>query len=205
MTSEVRLDLVADHYRHTCEDLQASRSQRDRLFSYVLLLLVGVLLDTLSPALFRSQLSSVLSKRLDLSAPLDLTAVSVLLWFSLLAFVVRYCQATVHLERLYAYVHRLEDELQRYFPGIAFTREGKSYYSHYPPFTKWAHGIYTWLFPLLLVALSVSRVARAIYQAPHITVLLCLDVLIGLVLLVTLALYLFAIHRPPESKRVHVT
>lgn len=199
------LDLLAAHYRDSCEALQAHRSQRDRLFVYVLLLLVGVLLDTLSPALFRSQLSSALSKRLELSPPLDLTAVSVLLWFALLAFVVRYCQATIHLERQYSYVHRLEEELQKYVPGVAFTREGKGYYAHYPLFSTWAHGIYTWLFPGLLVLLSVARMVRAFLDARAITALLCIDILIGVVLLVTLLLYLVALHRPPESKRLHVT
>lgn len=200
-----QLPFLVDHYKDTCTSLQLHRGQRDSLFVYILVLLVGVLLDTFSPGSFRSQLAQAVSRKLDVSPLLDLRAISILLWFALLAVVVRYCQATVHIERLYSYIHLLEEELRKHFSGSAYTREGKSYYAHYPLFTTWAHAMYSWAFPVLLILLALIRIGLAMSQAASLSPGLALDILIGSALIITLTLYLIAIHRPPSHSRVSLT
>ena len=64
----------------------------------------------------------------------------------------KHFQIVVLIERQYAYLHKLENELTIHFSsGIPFTREGKSYLTHYPKLSDWADILYVWVFPVLLL------------------------------------------------------
>jgi len=115
-----------------------------------------------------------------------------MVWFILLSLTIRYYQTTVLIERQYAYLHKLGEELADFFPGaIAFTREGKSYLENYPKLSDWAHTLYTWVFPVLLLIFVTAKI-RIEYQrslAWVISLVFCLMVW------VTTYLYLFWVIR----------
>jgi hypothetical protein len=198
-SDDAKLETLHAHYVDTNAGLQQLRGARDRYFTWVLVLLAFVLYDVYAPQDFGRLLAALLKSKGGLETAPDLRYLGTLLWFALLGVVMRYCQAGVRLERLYDYVHRLEEQLADRVGGAAFTREGKAYLSDYPAFSAWAHWLYTVAFPLLLALMVLARIARDLRGRWPWPGLVWVDLSIGLALVVSLALYIYAIVGPPQT------
>lgn len=147
-----RLEILNDHYKDTFSYQIGYLRRRDRLSVYLLLTLMIMFLEVVSPTGTETIISKLISKYLGNDATLETRLIRCLTWFFLFGLVVRYCQIVVLVERQYAYLHKLEKELASFFSnGIPFTREGISYLENYPKLSKWSHILYMWVFPLILL------------------------------------------------------
>ena len=196
-SEDARLEILHAHYADTCGVLHRLRGQRDRHFALILVLLAFVLYDIYSPQDFGRLLSDLIRGQGGVEAAPDLRYLGSLLWFALLALVVRYGQTAVLIERQYNYLHAVEDELSVEFGGKAFTREGKAYLSNYPLFGDWAHALYTIIFPAGLVIVVVARFARELRAPSRWGGLFWFDLAVGAAILVSITLYLRAVHGSP--------
>ena len=195
-----KLAILHDHYRDTCALMQTQRQARDRYFYLVLAVIAVVLFDLATPDGFSQAVGDMLRARLQLSQAPNLAYVRSVLWFLLLGLTIRYCQAALGLERQYSYVHQLEASLARHVQD-GFTRESQAYVSHYPLFLSWAHYLYTLIFPVLLAVTAVAWTLRQIRdQSPWSLTLWC-DCTVTLMLLASLAMYLYAVHGPGDTPR----
>ena len=154
-----RFEILNDHYRETCSYLATYRKQRDRFFLYLLIVLGIMFLQMSSPDKSYALISGLLSKSVRESIHLDQSFIRGLVWFFLLSLVLKYFQIVVLIERQYAYVHKLENELTIHFSSdIPFTREGKSYLKHYPKLSDWADILYVWFFPAMLLFFVSAKI-----------------------------------------------
>jgi hypothetical protein len=191
---EAKLHLLHEHYRDTCVIAQGVRQSRDRYFYLIIAVAALVLFDVYSPADYSRLLSELLVRRLEIGQAPDLGYVRSLLWFLFLGLVIRYCQAVLLLERQYAYVHALEAHLAETLDPV-FGREGRAYLAAYPAFLNWAHYLYTFAFPLLLLAVALLWIAREVPGRPPWPGLLYFDVGMAVALYVSVGLYLLARYR----------
>ena len=194
-----KLAMLHDHYRDTCGVMQAQRSSRDRYFYFVIGVLGIVLFDVATPDGFAVMTAAVLKAQFQLASAPDLAYVRSLLWFLLLGFTIRYCQAALAVERQYKYVHGLEEILSAEIPG-AFSREGKTYLSQYPLFLTWAHYLYTLLFPVLLCGIALGWSLRQIPDGWPWPFAVLFDWIITLLILVSVGLYLHALHLKGKNR-----
>jgi hypothetical protein len=188
------LQVLADHYKDSFDRILEHRETRDRVFIFLLLVMAGMLFQLFSPAGATQAISDLAAERLGLTSPIDSSFIASMLWFALLALTVRYYQAVIVLERQYEYIHVLEDELSPSFGGKAFTREGHSYLSHYPLFSKWASILYTIAFPLLLAALVLAKIISEAQEALRMSVTLGFDFAVAVLVLVSLVLGMITLH-----------
>ncbi len=83
------------------------------------------------------------------------------------ALIARYFQATLNVERQYGYITRVEQEMTTLYGNDLFAREGKQYLAGYPVFGNLMHWIYSWVFPLAVLALTgVNSVADIHRRGP---------------------------------------
>ncbi len=148
------LALLHEHYRDTCGGMAEQRGKRDRYFYLVLAVLAIALFDLTAPEGFATTVADVLKTRLGLSVAPDLSYVRSFLWVLLLGLTVRYGQAALGVERLYIYLATLEEALFSQV-GVGFRREGAAYRGYNPFFLKWAHHLYTSVFPVVLAVVVV--------------------------------------------------
>ena len=174
--------------------MSSFRKARDRYFYFSLALLAVVLFDISAPQDFGVILSEFLKNKLQVTHAPDMQYVRSLIWFLLLGVTVRYCQTALFIERLYKYIHSLEDHLSAEVSGSAFTREGKAYGEGYPLFSNWAHYLYTLVFPLLFILVIVVRTAHELRSQSATSVLTWFDLSIAIAMCVSIFLYLFAFH-----------
>lgn len=159
VSEDRKLETLNDHYKDTFSHQLNYLKQRNRLFFYLLVVLTLMFFQVVSPSESDTIISKFVSKKIGEDVVLKTSFVRGMLWFALLSLVLRYCQTTVHIERQYIYVHKLEKEVAAFYPNsVAFTREGKSYRKDYPILSDWADILYVWVFPVLLLIFITVKI-----------------------------------------------
>ena len=193
-SDDVKLEILADHYKDTFFHIQEYLKLRDRLFLLILIVATLMLFQVYSPAESGEAVSQFITKKLELESPIDITFIGSIIWFVLLSLIVRYFQTVVHIERQYKYIHQIEEQLSAQYENKAFTREGKSYLKDYPLFSSWAWILYTIVFPALLIVLVIFKIVGDICQAGSISLLLSVNVAIALFIVLSTLFYLLLVH-----------
>jgi hypothetical protein len=188
------VDLLNDHYKDTFTHLSEYRRLRDRLFALILLTITIMLFQLYSPDEAGRAIGEFVVSKLDLQTLIGISFIESIIWFILLSLVIRYFQTVILIERQYDYLHRLEEEINKNFGGVAFTREGKSYLKNYPLFSKWTHMLYTIVSPALLILVIMVKISHEIYFASGTTPLLIFDIAIAIFTLISTILYLVSIY-----------
>ena len=197
------LALLHEHYRDTCNGMAEQRGKRDRYFYIVLVVLAIALFDLTAPDGFATAVADVLTTRLGLSVAPDLSYVRSFLWVLLLGLTVRYGQATLGVERLYIYLATLEDALSSQVE-VGFRREGAAYRDYDPFFLKWAHHLYTLVFPVVLAVVVVVWAWRQSSGLPSTwSVVAWLNWLVTMAILASIGMYLHAFHLYDRHRAVN--
>ncbi len=195
LSEDAKIEVLHAHYLDTFANIRNALSQRDRLFAYTVSAVTVMLLQVVAPQDTDAAIGRLVSGMLDLSGTFSLSVIGTVLWFILLGLVIRYFQTVIYIERQYAYIHSLEELLAANYEGTAFTREGKSYLNNYPLFSKWTSAVYTIAFPLLLVLVLAVKLATEFFRATTLDWLFAFDALTFGAVTVSVALYLFSLHR----------
>ena len=103
-------------------------------------------------------ISQLVIEQIGLTSQINFLYIQSIIWFILLAIVIKYFQSVIFIERQYSYLHSLENILSEDYKDGAFTREGKSYLNNYPVFLNWASFLYTILFPAILAIVTASKI-----------------------------------------------
>ena len=191
---DTKLKILSEHYNHTFDFLQSHLKSRDRLFMGVLLILIVMLFQIYTPKEASGLISQFISNKLELKTPINFLYVQSIIWFVLLAMVIKYFQSVVFIERQYSYIHSLENILSKQYGDRAFTREGTSYLSDYPVFLNWASFLYTILFPVILAIVILSKIISEYNEYGRGEVLIWFNGLVFVLIGISIVLYLYVIH-----------
>lgn len=194
-SKDAKLEVLNDHYKDSFCYLQQFIKRRDWLFFLILAVISLMLFQVFSPGEASTAISQFISKRLDVSATINITFVGSVMWFGLLGLLLRYFQTLSHIERQYDYVHALEKRLNQVFADDrAFTRESKSYLTSYPLLSIWAWFLYTIIFPVLLMTIVVYKIIGEA-KTPTITKgLFAFDCAAAIFIIISTLLYLHLMH-----------
>lgn len=190
LSHDKKIELLNDHYKDTFAQLTEYRKLRDRLFALILFTITLLLFQIYSPDEAGVTIGEFITKNLEIESTINISFIGSVIWFILLGFVIRYFQTAILIERQYYYIHNLEEQLSKHYQKKAFTREGKSYLTNYPLFSSWAHILYTFVFPILLIAVVLGKIVNEIYFSKGISLLLIFNSVIALCILVSTALYI---------------
>lgn len=138
--------------------------------------------------------SLILKKTLGIKIIINKQAVTATLWFALLVAVMRYFQTNIYINRLYNYVHKLEDQLAVYLGQGVIDREGKSYLHDYPVFSNWVQVIYTWFFPFLLIFTSIFKIYNDFPGCSNVGFSYLMSILFFLSIFISTIFYLIFLH-----------
>lgn len=193
-SEDTKFQILHDHYKDTFAHIQDFLKLRDRFFFLILIVVTLMLFQIYSPIESGATISEFVAKQLELKNPIDISFVGSILWFVLLGLVIRYFQTVVHLEKLYEYIHKLEEQISPNYDNKAFTREGKFYLTNYPLFSKWTSILYTIIFPFLLLILVFSKIIGEVSHTEHVSFLLFFNIAVFFCILVSTIFYLLLVH-----------
>ncbi len=194
LSEDTRVEVLHAHYVDTFGHIRNALSQRDRLFAYTVVTVALMLLQVVAPQDTDAAVGRLISEKLALTGTLSLSLLGTVLWFALLGLVIRYFQTVIYIERQYEYIHAVEELLAANYGGTAFTREGKSYLSDYPLFSKWTWSLYTIVFPALLIAVLALKLVTEFCRTSQVGWLFTFDALTFGAISVSVALFLVSLH-----------
>lgn len=194
VTEDTKFQVLNDHYKDSFTHLKTYIQRRDRLFLWILIVITIMLFQIASPKESGEAISQFVVKLLELNEPIDISFIGSIIWFSLLSLVVRYFQMVVLIERQYKYIHMLEEQISSNYDKGVFTREGKSYLSDYPLFSKWASALYKNLFPILLLLVVFIKITNELSPPRDASLTLIINIAIFLGVLISTFSYLLMIH-----------
>lgn len=193
-SEDKKLEVLNDHYKDSVNYLQAFLRNRDKFFFYILITISVMLYQIYLPIDAKDMVGDLITKTLNLNKAVDASYVGTIIWFILLAFIVRYFQTVVYIENQYKYIHKLEDQLCAFYNNNAFTREGQTYLRNYKKFSKWIKKLYSIVFPLLLVLVIISKIYNEVVYANSLSILLIFNIFIFFSIIFFVLLYLKVIH-----------
>lgn len=158
MLDDTRIQILHEHYRDTFINIRDSIKLRDRLTMLVIFVLALLVFCAFWPADAIIAFSQMTLQKIGAAININAIFLGNIIWFALLAAVIRYLQVVVYIERQYAYIYNLEKELNKNYTGeILFTRESKSYLNKYPAFSNWTCFLYTKIFPFILACVVILK------------------------------------------------
>jgi hypothetical protein len=174
-------EFLLKHYQDTFKHLLYHWKVRNRLFAFILAVLVLMALDSCSPGTLANLLNAYLLKKISVPGQtvcgLNFAAIGSLIWFILLCLVIQYYQRSIHVDRQYRYLDGLEHQLCDLLGGPYITREGRAYLSRTgvydqsptpatepevkqdqrPLLLKAVGPVYTQVFPIFLILFVALR------------------------------------------------
>lgn len=189
-----KLSILAEHYKNTFDFQKENLLRRDKLFFLILCLLVLKLFIIYTPNDAFILISQFIQEKLSLKSEINLLFVQSVIWFSLLALVIKYFQSVIFIERQYNYIHKIEALLSQEYENKTFTREGISYLKDYPKFLNWASFLYTILFPIILLVISTLKIFSEFNIFGFKELLIWFNLFIYIILLIAIVLCQFELH-----------
>ena len=204
MSESDRIQILYDHYKDTCVIIGEAVKRRDRAMLFAIVAAGFFALQAIFPGTADSALLQYLNFEFGLTQ-IDLSVLGNLVWVLVLMFALRYFQLTVFVERQYAYLHQLEEKIDKALGGDILTREGKSYLAEYPWFSNWMSVLYTVIFTMLLLFVTVFKLVGEWRQAGADThnLGLLFDAAVCAILGLSILLYIATLHlkKKADDKR----
>jgi len=153
VSKDERLKTLHDHYKETFARVREVEATRDRLFLWVIGLFALLILEIGYPTAVAKSLGklTIFGGEVNLQA-LPLAPLLNASWVLTLVIGLRYCKASIWVDRQYPYVHMLEEVISPLVGGgDCYRREGKVYLEAFPKLLDVAWIAYTFLFPAILL------------------------------------------------------
>jgi len=153
MPDSPRLEVLHDHYKESFSYIRERERERDRLFLILIALFALLALEIQYPINFRGAVGTLSFLGIELNVDaLPLPAFLTATWVTVLVITLRYCQASINIERQYKYLHTLEDKISGELKDDElYRREGRAYKSEYSPFRWWVRRFYVVVLPIIAI------------------------------------------------------
>lgn len=151
-------ELYYDHYKDTFERQLGYLVERNRLTLYLIILVAVIFLMGQNRSML-VDISITLQEKNIGKAVVDFNIISTILYFTFMWLALRYYRVNLTIETGYDYLDNCEKELSK-SDSFKIDREGKNYLKDYPCLKWLAHRIYVYLFPILVIAVSISGICH---------------------------------------------
>lgn len=191
-------EIIYDHYKESCEICRNNEKDRNKLFVFVCALLTLLYLFMISESSILEMLHAWIKEKYDFDLVLSVGTIQSLIWVLLLYFTIRYFQQCINIERLYQYVHNMEEQISNELK-FNFAREGKNYLQDYPAVLNFIWVIYTIVFPVLNFVLVVVKSIVELYKNVF-SWNLFIHVVLGVCDAILTLLYFYFLHKDTLKK-----
>lgn len=190
-----KLSLLAEHYQDTFNFQKENLLRRDKLFLFIILILTIMLFIIYTPKDAHILISQYIQNKLSFKSEINFLFIQGIIWFVLLALVIKYFQILTTIERQYNYIHKTEELLSEEYGNKIFNREGVSYLSNYPKFLNWASYLYTILFPILIFTISTVKIYYEFKMFGFEEFIIWINLLLYIFMLVSIILYQYELYK----------
>jgi hypothetical protein len=201
ISPEKRLEILYDHYKESFAHIRTYAKQRDRLTLYLFIVAVLMGVHTGSSQEMVGAVQQALEKGSGAFFRLSQQGLGLVLNLAMMALALRYFQLCVTIDRQYRSLQAIERSVEDLIRDPGFGREGRGYLDNYPVFSKWADGLYRWLFPgIIVLVVAVSAAANVPPLASAWNPAGILGASAGVVTVVSTALFLWTVRHEGDNR-----
>ena len=150
-------EIIYDHYKDTFSIIKNEEGKRNKYFIIILLHILILFLISINEVSVYSIIKGIIKENFNVDICFGINVIQLVMMFSMLYLTIRYFQVNIHIDRLYKYLHNVEQELSDKV-SKSISREGKSYLSNYPKTLDVIYCCYKYIFPLVYIIALVVRV-----------------------------------------------
>ncbi len=111
----------------------------------------------LFPNEIAASISQYIYSKYSIGFSFNITIIQSAIWIAITYIMIRYYQTNIYIERQYGYISRLEDKVAKIIKEPCFKRESENYLNNYPAVLDVIHVFYTWVIPILIIAINVIK------------------------------------------------
>lgn len=181
-------EILYDHYKETVNNVKQNENKRNKKFLIIMTQIFILFLITFKSDGVIKTISDFLIIKWNIGLYFSINIIQISILISLLYCVIRYFQLNVQIEKLYPYIHKLEDKLATEVNDV-IGREGKNYLNNYPKTQNIIYYCYKFLF---LILFSISLCYRIIInQTWNLVLIKFLEILISSILIILNIVYIY--------------
>lgn len=151
-------ETLYDHYKETCEIVRQEVSRRWNLTLTIVVVMLFLALLIVDESEGASLITGYLKNQFGSDIVIKFQYINTVMLYAYMIVVMTYYQKNIQIERLYAYIHKIEVILSQRC-SIGIVREGEDYLHCYPFMLTLIDRIYKWLFPILISFVAIYKVA----------------------------------------------
>lgn len=183
-------EILYDHYKDTIEETKKQESRRNKLFIIILIHIFVLFLVSYKPESMCNVISDLLMEKWKMGFYFSINIIQIAIMISMLYCVIRYYQINIQINRIYPYIHTIENELSKQI-SKNFTREGKNYLKEYHKTQNIVYFCYKYIFPVFyIIALIYRVVINNTWNSP---VIKSIEVIIKILLIILNIVYMIDI------------
>lgn len=183
-------EILYDHYKDTTEETKKQESRRNKLFIIILIHIFVLFLVSYKPESMCNVISDLLMEKWKMGFYFSINIIQIAIMISMLYCVIRYYQINIQINRIYPYIHTIENELSKQI-SKNFTREGKNYLKEYPKTQNIVYFCYKYIFPVFyIIALIYRVIINNTWNSP---VIKSIEVIITILLIILNIVYMIDI------------
>ena len=183
-------EILYDHYKDTIEETKKQESRRNKLFQIILIHIFVLFLVSYKPESMCNVISDLLMEKWKMGFYFSINIIQIVIMISMLYCVIRYYQINIQINRIYPYIHTIENELSKQI-SKNFTREGKNYLKEYPKTQNIVYFCYKYIFPVFyIIALIYRVIINDTWNSP---VIKSIEVIITILLIILNIVYMIDI------------
>lgn len=183
-------EILYDHYKDTIEETKKQESRRNKLFIIILIHIFVLFLVSYKPESMCNVISDLLMEKWKMGFYFSINIIQIAIMISMLYCVIRYYQINIQINRIYPYIHTIENELSKQ-TSKNFTREGKNYLKEYPKTQNIVYFCYKYIFPVFyIIALIYRVIINNTWNSP---VIKSIEVIITILLIILNIVYMIDI------------
>lgn len=183
-------EILYDHYKDTIEETKKQESRRNKLFIIILIHIFVLFLVSYKPESMCNVISDLLMEKWKMGFYFSINIIQIAIMISMLYCVIRYYQINIQINRIYPYIHTIENELSKQI-SKNFTREGKNYLKEYPKTQNIVYFCYKYISPVFyIIALIYRVIINNTWNSP---VIKSIEVIITILLIILNIVYMIDI------------
>lgn len=183
-------EILYDHYKDTIEETKKQESRRNKLFIIILIHIFVLFLVSYKPESMCNVISDLLMEKWKMGFYFSINIIQIAIMISMLYCIIRYYQINIQINRIYRYIHTIENELSKQITKN-FTREGKNYLKEYPKTQNIIYFCYKYIFPVFyIIALIYRVIINNTWNSP---VIKSIEVIITILLIILNIVYMIDI------------
>ena len=187
-----KFNILYDHYKDTYAIIAQNINFRNRFFILTFIIMILQFLFAVNQQSIATLIISLVYNTYEIDVSGQISIIQCLLWIILLYITMRYYQTNVYIERMYLYIHVLENQIENNLK-FNFNRESKNYLKNYPKMNDMIDFLYKWFFPVLYCTVIIIKITTEFKQIENM-ILFIIDLVVFSVCFELTLLYLLFLH-----------